>query len=180
MQGSRRSASSITTATTTTTTTTTFTATHLPLEHRRAVQRAVPKHAQHRLDVPPVQRRHHRPAALAPDVAVGRDQPLAHHKVEDLREQALGVVGRVGDEDLLGELRVGHDDEDLGPEGEAEDLSFFWKGDGVESFFFFKGGGGKEVEGSERKEKRASLVLVFRAFPFVVAVSVAVARCDSR
>ena len=144
------------------------------------MQRAVPKHAQHRLDVPPVQRRHHRPAALAPDVAVGRDQPLAHHKVEDLREQALGVVGRVGDEDLLGELRVGHDDEDLGPEGEAEDLSFFWKGDGVESFFFFKGGGGKEVEGSERKEKRASLVLVFRAFPFVVAVSVAVARCDSR
>jgi len=98
---------------------------NLPLEHRDAVQRAGPEHAKHRLDVPPVQRRHDRAPALAPDLAVGRDEALAHHEVEDLREEALGVVGRVCDEDLLGQLRVGHDDEDLGPEGEAEDLGWW-------------------------------------------------------
>ena len=41
------------------------------------------------------------PAAHAPHLAVSGDEALPHHKVQDLAQQALGVVAGVVEQDLL-------------------------------------------------------------------------------
>ena len=48
---------------------------------------------------------------------------LAHDKVQDLRQQALGVAGRVGQQNMPRQRRVRHHHKALRPKAQPEDLA---------------------------------------------------------
>lgn len=56
-----------------------------------------------------------------PHGPVCRDEPLAHDKVQDLRKDALGVVGCIGDQNVPGYSRLGHYHKALGPKAQPKD-----------------------------------------------------------
>mmetsp|Transcript_57567 Transcript_57567/g.182321 ORF Transcript_57567/g.182321 Transcript_57567/m.182321 type:complete len:204 (+) Transcript_57567:1412-2023(+) len=72
----------------------------------------------HRLDVRLVEPGHHGLASWLPNFEVGRDEPLPHDWLEDLRQRALVVIPRVVLEKVPHHDGVGDDEEALGAEGE--------------------------------------------------------------
>eukprot|EP00955_Chlamydomonas_euryale_P041622 352054-Chlamydomonas_euryale.AAC.1 len=63
------------------------------------------------------------PPARLPHFAVGGNEALAHDEVEQLREDALAVLARVGHQDLLRVGVVRNDNKRLGAERQPEDLA---------------------------------------------------------
>mmetsp|Transcript_6322 Transcript_6322/g.17465 ORF Transcript_6322/g.17465 Transcript_6322/m.17465 type:complete len:207 (+) Transcript_6322:2502-3122(+) len=93
--------------------------------HIRPVQRTLPEHRDHGVDVLLVQRRHDHPPAHFPHLPIGRNQTRPHDKVQDLGQKPLGVVVSVLPQDVLCHLCIRHDDERLWPEAQPEHLAVY-------------------------------------------------------